>query len=172
MPRSLTEAQFDNLDLSATRPIYCVWLEHSGSAELLSSSGPIVYNTLPFQGGGVTVKKILDSHSATLVLHASAARIAEVQNGTWRNGRCTIYAISGAPSDTNLYTVEAGIVLLDGVIDDSQFADDRITIRAIHTNLNGNYTPRNFYDEVCNHIPAPGTVITWDGEVQVLESRR
>lgn len=172
MPRNATEAQVDNLDLPSTRPIYCVWLEHSGSAELLSSSGPVVFNTLPFQGGGVNVKRILDSHSATLVLPATATRNAEVQNGTWRNGRCVIYAVPAAPSDGNVFTGDEGFVLLDGIIDDSKLADDRVTLQVIHTNLDGNYTPRNTADEVCNHIPAPGTVLLWDGDPQILESRR
>ena len=171
MPRDLTEAQLANLELASTRPVYCVWLEHSGSAELLSSSGPVVYNTLPFVGGGVNVKKIVDSRNATLTLSASATRIAEVQNGTWRNGRCIIYAIPADPGEDSIYTAEEGVTLLDGVIDDSKYSDDVITIQAIHSNLDGNLTPRNTYDEVANHIPAPGTVIAWDNETLVLESR-
>lgn len=171
MPRDLTEAQLTNLALTSSRPVYCVWIEHSGMIELLSSSGDIVANTLPFSAGGVNIKRIQDSHSATLELPATPERIAEVINGTWRYKPCYIYAIPGAPGDDGVYTVDEVVTLLSGVIDDSKFSENVVTVTVINSNLDGNYTPRNVYDEVCNHIPAPGTVIVWDDETLVLESR-
>lgn len=171
MPRDLTEAQLTNLALPSSRPVYCVWIEHSGMIELLSSAGDVVFGGLPFTAGGVNIKRIQDSQSATIELPATPTRIAEVQNGTWRYKPCYIFVIPGTPSDSGVYATAEGLTLLSGIIDDSKFSENVVTVTVIHQNLDGNYTPRNLYDEVCNHIPAPGTVITWDSETLVLESR-
>jgi len=172
MPRTLTESQSSYLGQESSRPINVVKWEHSGSEELLSCSGDVVFNSEAYSAGGLNISVIRNSHSATITLPATPARIAEVQNGTWRNGTCLIYAIPSDVSRTGNHASTEGVLQIDGIIVSSRYSGNEIAVSVIHKNLDGNYTPRNIADEVCNHIPPPGTLLVWDDENIVLESRR
>ena len=169
---ALTAGQLSNLAETATRPINIMSIEHSGSAELLSCSGDVIYDGESYAGGGVEIRRINNTISASLTMPATATRITESQNGTWRGGACKIYAIPALPSDGNSFTAAEGVLILDGVILTSSFSSDRITLSIVHVNLDGNYTPRNTIDEACYHVPSPGTILSWEGENLVLVSRR
>ena len=173
MARELTPAQLANVELTSTRPIFIGRVRHSPTEELLSSSGLVLYDGESYTAGGFNIDSMSSvGDSATLSLPATVARIAEVQNGTWRGGACQLYAIPGTPDDIGIYDEEDGFLLLDGVIDSSVFSGDRITINVVHRRLNAGNTPRNTLSEVCRHIPPPGTIlIAADGSV-TLESRR
>lgn len=169
---ALTAGQLSNVGGANTRPINIVSIEHSGSIELLSCSGELSYDGDTYAGGGINIRRIENNRSATLTLPATATRITESQNGTWRGGTCKIYAIPALPTDSNIFVLADGLLILDGVISTSSFATDRITVTVVHSNLDGNYTPRNLIDEACNHVPSPGSILTWEGENIVLVSRR
>lgn len=150
---ALTSQHVVNISQQATRPVYLVRLAHSGTEELLSASGRVEYDGeiyLP----GITVAGIEDGESATLTLPATATRVTETQNGTWRHGVCDIYAIPASPSDEASYT--DAVLMLDGVIAASSFSGDRVTIRAVQRTRDSSYTPRNLISEFCSNLPAPG----------------
>ena len=169
---TLTAGQLSNVEEVATRTINIVEIEHSGSIERLSCSGALSYDGADYTFGGVNIRRIENNRSATLTLPATATRITESQNGTWRNGTCKIYAIPALPTDSNIFAAADGVLVLDGFISTSSFANDRVTVTVVHVNLDGNYTPRNLIDEACNHVPSPGSILTWEGENIVLVSRR
>jgi hypothetical protein len=173
MARNLTAVQYNNLVATATRPINLVRWEHSGMLELLSCSGDITFGGEMYSAGGVEVDSIEDGRTATLSLPATPARVAEVINGNWRNGKiCKIFAVPGLPEDDGDYALSQGILVLDGVIDSSQYANGMITVNAIHRYLRGNLTPRTSFNELSTHIPPSGTMLTWEGESYMLVSRR
>jgi hypothetical protein len=169
---SLTAGQLSNVGEVATRPINIMSIEHSGSEELLSCSGDLSYDGDTYTGGGVNIQRIENTRSATLTMPATATRITESQNGTWRGGTCKIYSIPALPTDSNIFAAADGVMVLDGVILTSSFVQDKIKLTIVHINLDGNYTPRNLIDEACNHVPSPGTILSWEGENIVLVSRR
>lgn len=172
MSRTLTASQIANTKEIATRPVLIVRLAHSGSTELLSASGDIVFNGELYQEGGFTLDGIRNGDSASLTLQATPARVAEVTSGAWRHGVCQIYLIPGVPEDSGEYAAAAGVQMLDGIITQSSYNAGRIAVSAKQISLSGNYTPRNLIGEVCSFIDPPGTVLGWQGDNIVLESRR
>jgi len=170
VPRSLTTDQQDNAELASTRPVHIVAWEHSGVEELLSCTGDITLSGQVYTAGGLKIGSILDGKSATITLPATSTRITEIQNNTWRGGTCKIYAIPSVPGDSGIYT--ESILQIDGVIQASNLQGETIRVSIIHTNLDGNYSPRDLLDDVSSHAPAAGTNILWEGDRLVLEARR
>lgn len=169
----LSSSQRVNLDLTATRPVYVARIAHSGFEELLSGTGRVVFDGEIYAAGGISIKSITDNQTATLELPVTAARMGDIQNGTWRNGVCKIYAIPASPDDDGEFEASAGMLVLDGFIDSSNYSGgDRITCNATQTGMGRNLTPRNTLSEVCNHINPPGTVLAWQDDKLTLESRR
>jgi len=172
VPRVLTSTQQTNVDAAATRPVYVVAWEHSGVEELLSCAGDIILDSKVYTAGGLNVGGIQDGRSATITLPATSTRIAEIQNNAWRGGTCKIYAVPASPSDSGIYIAAESILMMNGVITASRFRGETISVNIIHVNLDGDYSPRDLLDDVCNHIPAPGTQILWEGDRMTLETRR
>jgi hypothetical protein len=172
MSRTLTPEQTANSTEARTRPVVIVRLAHSGSIERLSCSGSIVFDGELYAAGGINLGSISNGTGATLALSATPARVSEVQSGSWRYGICQIFMIPGVPEDSGEYEAGAGVLLLDGQISQSQFQAGRVNVSARQITLSGNYTPRNLIGEVCSHIDPPGTVLNWQGDITVLESRR
>jgi hypothetical protein len=172
MPRSVTPGLQTNLSAEATRPIYLVAWEHSGSEELLSCAGEVIFDSQTFTAGGLRVTQISDSRSATLSLPATSTRVTETQNGTWRGGACKIWQIPASPSDGDTFDAEDGILLIDGEIRSSAFAGEDISVSVSHRTLSQKLTPRHTVDAVTAFCPAPGTIISWEGEKLILESPR
>jgi hypothetical protein len=173
MTVGITTGQFNNTGETSTRPIRVVRLEHSGSLELISENGDIEFNGELFSAGGIMAMSVGDGRRATLTLSGSATRIAESVAGRWRNGKiCQIYAVPGLPTDTGVYDLEDGVLLLDGIIDSSEYSGGVVTVRAIHKHLRGNLTPRQTFNVYSQYIPAPGSIVEWGGESYVLRSRR
>ena len=165
------DSAYTKLLATSTRPINLIRWEHSGILELLSCSGPIVFNSEAYTEGGARIQSIQDGRSATLSTPATTARIAEVVSGNWRNGICQIYAIPGLPGDGLTYTLSEAVLQLDGMIVSSRFSGDDITLSILHKYSKG-YTPPNLISEVCHHIPPAGTIISYNGDQMVLEARR
>lgn len=172
MPRSVTAAQQANLEADATRPVYLVSWEHSGSEELLSCAGEVIFDGQTFTAGGLRVTQISDSRSATISLPATATRVGETQHGTWRQGACKIWQIPAAPSDGDTFDAADGILLIDGEIRSSAFSGEGISVAVSHRTLSQQLTPRHTYDAVTVFSPAAGTVLTWEGDKLILESPR
>lgn len=168
MARELTSTQHTNVEAGATRPIYLVEWQHSGTTEYLSCSGTVQYGSgspvQTYTAGGLTVTGIEDSKTATIVLPATADRITEILGNTWRGGVCKITAILAAPGDTPLYSAAQGLLMLDGVIETSTFSGETITVVAKCKYYTGALVPRFTFNDVTGIIPAVGSVSTWEGE--------
>lgn len=171
MPLEITEQQESNLQQTATRPVYIIRHAHSGVDEYASCSGEIVYDGQLYDAGGANVTSMQDSRQATFTLPATPDRIAQVKNGTWRDGDCVIYHIPGLPSDDGTYDTSEAILVLSGKIRTSGFTNGRITVNATHTNNLNKISPRHTWDEVCPHVPAAGTEIAWEGDRLILTTR-
>ena len=172
MARTLTDAHFNNTSAVVTRPIFVVQLQHSGAVEYLSSSGDITFDNVSYAAGGVEVDSISDNYSATLTLHATNARIQECVNGSWRGNKlCRLYGIPASPADDNYFNLDDGLLLLDGIINDSRVSGRSIKIQGIHKYSSASYTPRLNCSETSNLIPAAGSVFSWQNGSYVLVSK-
>lgn len=162
MGRFESSAQVANVEAEVTRPIYVLAWEHSGTEELLSASGDITLDGKNYAGGFIRKDgiSITEGIGATISVFASAARVMEVQNGTWREGFCKLYYIPASPGDSSTFDLSDAVLVLDGVIDSSRYSSGRVTVKAIHSNFDGNYSPRHLVSSVSNHIPPTGTVIS------------
>jgi hypothetical protein len=170
---SLTTTQWTNTRETSTRPIRLIRWEHAGYLELISESGDIEFNGELFGAGGINSITVDDGRRATVTVNASLARIAESINGRWRQGKiCQIYVVPGLPADTGVYTLDEGILILDGIIDGSEYSNDRVSVRVVHKRLNGNLTPRQTFNAYSAYLPAPSSLVTWEGETFLLKSRR
>ncbi len=173
--RALSETQASNSKAVQTKPIVLVRHEHSGIEELAGASGgSVVFNGETYATGpsGVKVLSIVDSRLATLWLSPTNARLSEVVNGTWRNGSCTIYLIPALPGELGPFVLGDQIQPIEGKIISSKYSSSGVVFQVQHSTLTSVYTPPNKCDEVANHIPAPGTVLTWDGEKTKLERKK
>lgn len=175
MTVGITTTQLANTSLTSTRPIRVIRWEHAGYLELLSESGAIEFDGELFGAGGISTLSVDDGRSATITMPGTRTRIAESINGRWRNGKiCQVYAIPGLPEDDGVYDIDAGVLLLDGVINSSQYSGGVLTVRAIHKSLNGNLTPRLTFNAYSQYLPNPGVLVTSNpaGETYMLKSRR
>lgn len=173
MSIGLTTTQWTNTRETSTRPIRLIRWEHAGYLERISESGDIEFNGELFNAGGVNSISVDDGRRASITVNASQTRIAESINGRWRNGKiCQIYVVPGLPEDTGVYTLEEGILVLDGIIDGSEYSGDRVSVRVVHKRLNGNLTPRQTFNAYSALLPAPSSLVTWEGESYTLKSRR
>jgi len=172
--RELTASQFALLTASATAPIYLVAWEHSGIRETLSMSGDIIFADELYTGGDVTVTNIKNGIAGTLNVFASTERIAQVVSGTWRGSKeCKIYNVPASLTDgAFMYATEDAILELDGIINSSGYSGNRITVQIVHKYFNRQMTPRNTYNEITEHAPPPGTMITVGTDKYVLKSTR
>lgn len=171
--RTITDTQQDLVTASATRPIFIVEIAHSGTPEFLSASGDLTFNGQPYSAGGCRVTALEDAQAATVELPWTAQRVLEVQTGAWRNGVCKVWAIPASPDDDPaVYSLSDGILMLDGKLRGSAFQGERIVCQAAHVSAVSKISPRHTFESVCNHIPATGSQIVWEGDILTLESRR
>lgn len=172
-PPEPPDYRFGRLTQPATRPIYVIRWEHSGTTELISCSGDITFNEEFYTPAGVAVLDLSDGLSATIELIPDAARVSEVIGGNWRNGKtCKIYAIPGVPGSEKYYTLEEAFLVMDGVIEDSELSGGRITVTVRHKYIGRNLTPRYNCSEVSTILPAAGTVLEVGGTKYVLQAPR
>ena len=164
MARTLNSTQQTNVEAGSTRPIYLVEWQHAGTTEYLSCSGDVTYDGQLYSEGGLTITSLEDSKTATLVLPATATRVTQIQNNDWRLGICKITAILAAPSDTPTYSASDGVLMLDGVIEQTSFAGETISVIAKCKYYTGALVPKFTYDDVVTETPAVGTTSTWEDE--------
>lgn len=165
MARTLTATQQTNVEADATRPIYLVEWLHSGTIEYLSVNGEVTYGGQAYTPGELRINQIIDSDVATISMPATATRVAEVTSQVWRDRSCVIRLIPGAPGDSGTYTAspDAALVVMDGIIQTSVFAGNRITVTVKNKYFTGALCPRLRLDQVAHHIPPVGTVQELDG---------
>jgi hypothetical protein len=173
MTVGLTTTQWTNTREASTRPIRVIRWEHAGYLELISESGAIEFNGELFGAGGVASITVDDGQRATITVSASTARIAESINGRWRNGKiCQIYTVPGLPSDDDVYTLAEGVLVLDGIIDSSDYSSGVVSVSVVHKDLFGNLTPRQTFNAYSEYLPNSGAIVEWEGEKYLLKSKR
>lgn len=159
-----------NMLASEDRAVYLVEINFSGTAEYLSCSGAVTYDGQAYAAGGCSVESMKNQETARLSFPATAERNAQLLSASWRKGVCNIYYIPGAPGDSLTYAVADGVLLFPGLIDEAKFSNDSIILDVVNKYLTGVMCPGLIFNQFCNHIPAAGTSITWEGETDVLES--
>ena len=171
MPGELTPAQEANVAADVTRAVVFMVLNHSGVEELLSATGDLVYDGQPYEGGGVQIVSISDSQSATFTLPATPERVSQVEKGDWRHGSCRIYTIPAMPGDDAIYEADEAFLLIDGEIQLSAFRGGKVTVNVTHHNNANRISPSHTWDEVCHHIPAAGSILSWEGKELILSAQ-
>jgi len=171
MPIKVPSGVYDNLTLLSSRPIFLAKIKHGASIEYLSTGGDCTYDGQAYTGGTMELTSFIDAERAAIVLPALVARIGESVGNTWRGGACTLYAIPAVPSDsTPTFAAAEGLLILDGFIDASKYAGTQITVSIVNNILAGARAPDLYYDQICNHLPAAGESLEWEGEVLIIQS--
>lgn len=172
MIRDYTTGQYNNTQLLDARDITLVRWEHSGVEERLSCNGRIVFDGEVYTEGGLFQPVINDQREATITLPVSSTRLAEVENGTWREGICQIYKIPAVPGDVTTFALEEAYLQINGVIDSSQAANGLITVQVLQIDIAGSLTPRITANQMFSQVLTAGSIIVNDGVTMVLETVR
>jgi hypothetical protein len=174
MPAEFSSTQLARASAEVTRPIMLVELEHSGTAELFSTGGTVIFDGRTFQGGGIEVVSMEGNRSATLELPATPARLLEVQRGLYRKGICNIWYLPAPPAGAESYAAEEGHLVLPGEIRASRYSDSGgfVQLDAVHRETADTYSPRTTVDQVTPFATAAGSQIAWEGDIIVLEAPR
>tara|TARA_R110002049_G_scaffold281333_1_gene460875 strand:+ start:33860 stop:34378 length:519 start_codon:yes stop_codon:yes gene_type:complete len=170
--RDLQKATFDNASGAVTEPLLLVLWEHSGMEESLSCTVPVTLAGRNYAATGIEVSGLSVGESATVVVPVTAARITEVNNGTYRNRPCKIYSIAANPALDDDFDLLDAVLALDGIISASEFTGSEIRASIVHKSAVGNLTPRNTISEIANHIPPAGTVLVSTKQNTELEKSR
>jgi len=182
--RNLSESQLVTLKGSATKPLFLIELDFD-SPEHLSTNGDITINGNTYIGGDVGISSVADWTSATIKLSPSPTRVQIVVTGGWQGNPCKIYLVpvqnnqqimqagyvqSGYAQDG--LTVEDPILLLDGVLTSANIQSKGVDVAVSHKALVGKWTPRlRITSNIANHLPSNGSVVVWEGDNYILESR-
>lgn len=164
----VTPAQLAKLQQRATRPVFGVHWQFSGSDEYIACTGAFEFDSQDYTPAGVNILTILNSSAARLSMVATATRIAQVQSGVWRNGICRIYLFPAVPGDSLVFNVGDEILCLDGIINFPDWKNELITVEIVNKYLTGKTGPVWTLNQVCNFIPPSGTTIEWEGDSQVV----
>lgn len=171
MLRSLSARQQANVLSEASAEIYLVRWEHSGTLELLSSNGRIVYDGEVYLPGVINEPSIEDDASATITMPGNPQRIADSINGTWRNGICQIIHLTAETDHLGTFTQEMGFLHLDGVIVNSPVGgNDIVSVGIVHKSITERLTPRHVAAEFMSDIPVVGSTFTHEGVSVILRS--
>jgi len=79
--------------------------------------------------------------------------------------------VPSLPEDSTVYSAVEGILVLDGIIDNSQISGDRVKIQALHKFSAARYTPRLNCSELSKVIPTAGAVFSWQNGKYILVSK-
>lgn len=172
--RDLPIEQYSRRAAAVTEEIHLVRWEHSGALETLSTKGDRTMDAESYAGGvllAVTVEK--GETEATIEMHVTPDRAAEVDGGTWRGGKiCQIYSVNAEPGTDEVFTMDQTELVLDGLIDSSRMAGHKITVKAVHKSLAGKKTPRHTFSQLTDSIPPAGTIIEYGGDKYPLVAKR
>lgn len=167
-----------------TRPIYLVEMQYADEPEYLSTNGTQTVGLTTYTGSDVGVAGMGDWTQARIRLMPTPARSAALLSPDWRGQPCRIYLL---PCSEYPEFIEPGYVepayalqgvvkadpmlLLDGVITGGSLGQ-YVELEISHRALLRRWTPRiRIAPPTCNHLPPPGTRLTWEGETFILEAR-
>lgn len=165
--RDLDAGQQAALALDATRPVYLIECNAFG-IDLASSNGQWEYDAYLYRGADVAVTGMADWTKARIRLTATAERIERMTLPDWRSDACKIWLLPIAADGSQ----EARILLLDGVLTAAAIVGAALEIEVSHRALLRRWSPRvRIAPPICNHLPAPGTQLRWQGDNYTLEAR-
>jgi len=170
--RVLTSEQLANATATSTRPVTLIAWEYSGALEYQSCSGNITFDGNNYIEGSCTVSGLKNSESAIITMPSDPVKLGQLVAFTWYRGACQIWVIPAVPYDGGVYTIDQGVLMLDGYLTRPKYANGKIVTEARHKNYDGNFTPRYMIDEVCSVMPPAGTVLAMASERVVLERRK
>lgn len=182
--RSTTAAQDEVLALRFTRPIYLVEIAIDGQ-EYLSTNGDVTVGGITYAGADVGLRSVQNWSSAAVSVLPTPARVAQVVSQSWRYGRCRISLLPATyyPLIIQPGYVEEGffvqgpqyaepMLLVDGELTSASLSGDRVEFTVASRVSVGRWLPAaRIAPPLCNHLPKPGTVITWEGDRYTLEAR-
>lgn len=184
MTRTTTAAQDAALDRRITKPVYLVEITIEGQ-EYLSTNGAREVDGITY-ASGVNLRGIQNWSSAVVTLPPTPERMAQFVSQSWRYGRCRISLL---PATTYPLLIQPGYVeegffiqgdvygetmlLIDGELTSAAMSGEgQIEFTVANRISVGRWLPAaRIAPPLCNHLPKPGTVITWEGDRYTLEAR-
>ena len=182
--RATTAAQDAVLAERFTRPIYLVEVAIDGQ-EYLSTNGDVELDGIAYTGADVGLRSIENWSSAVVSLLPTPERVAQVVSQSWRYGRCrisllpaTYYPLLIQPGYVaDGYFIQGAVygeamLLVDGELTAASYSGDRVEFTVASRVSVGRWLPAaRIAPPLCNHLPKPGTTITWEGDRYTLEAR-
>lgn len=181
---SVTSGQSELINESVTKPIYLIDIEFP-TEEHLSTNGDQTVGAITYLGGEIGLSAAADWATASVRLPPSVARMQALITGDWRGKPAKIYLLPAVNYPQRLadgyvqpgyardgFVVDDPILLIDGVLTGASGDSGAITIEITHAGRVGKWAPRiRLMPPICNWLPAPGTRLSWAGEIFVLEAR-
>lgn len=181
---NVTASQQALLDEAVTKPIYLIDIEFP-TPESLSTNGDQTVGAVTYIGGEIGLSAAADWATASVRLPPSAARVQTLIAGDWRGKSAQIYLLPAVDYPLRIvpgyvkagygrqgFVVDDPILLIDGILTGASADASALTIEVTHRGRVGKWAPRiRLMPPICNWLPAPGTRLTWAGEVFVLEAR-
>lgn len=172
MSREIQFTQLQRGKAQVTEPFILIMWAHSGRDERLSCSEAVTFDGGNYLATGISVSNLVVGESAVVSVPATRQRVLEVQNGTYRNKVCKIYAIAGDLSGTPVFAAYEAVLALDGVIISSEFTGSVVRAQVLHRNLLPRMAPRDNISQWANHVPPAGTVLISGKQNTELEKSR
>ena len=180
----ISESQEALLVERSTKPTFLVEVLFDVQ-EYLSTNGDILVDSNLFKGSDIGIRSASDWSSASLKFNPTTSRLATIISGGWQGNPCRIYLLPrvnylGLYEDdyveeeygVNGEDISDKILLIDGVITSATAGDTQISVEVTHKSFVGKWTPRlRITSQIANHLPQDGTVVVWEGDNYVLESR-
>lgn len=174
MPRTLSSATVTATAQAVTRPFYVAQLDWDGTTYRLSTGASVSWNGYTWDGGSLSVEDLralpaggmegtisltnADGSAAALVLNHP---IEEVAVALW-----TLYG-------DGPYAAADGVPVFTGVVDAADLTATRVRLTLTTEGRRRALGPRIYaVPPLCNHLPAPGSVVVWSGERYTLVARR
>ena len=183
---TITAEQSAPLSYSATNPVYLIEAYWGGEPRRWSTNGDHNIAEVLWAGGVAGLRSLVDGRAGSFALVPTEANVTAFLSRDWRGRECNIwlYPIRVWPEliaedyvveDYGILSTEAGdpILLLDGIMTAAeQSGDGQISVSVVHAAQVNRWAPRHrLLPPVCNHLPAPGSTITWGGGSFTIEAR-
>lgn len=181
--RELTVEQYAVLERTFTDPLYIVELGLGGT-QYYSTSRDIEVDGVEYKSGFISISNINNWQEVTLeVVNPDYALNPIILSGLWRGQICKI---SWVPVSQQLYfepgyvepgyydplTIGEPVVIIDGELVSASLGE-RVSLRARARGLARSWTTRQRIEApTFNHLPAPGTTVTVNGEIFTIEAAK
>lgn len=140
-----------------TQPCYLISLELDTTRHL-STRGDVSWNSITWSGALVALKSAQDWSTVSLEFIDLDFHLQQyLSGGYWRGQSCAVYLYIPDTSDA--------VELFAGVLTAATLGA-RVQLSAQRSGVKTRWTPTvRLEAPLCNHLVAPGTTVTWDGQV-------